>query len=75
MGLEYISVVMQRGRLRWFGHGMGNGNLVKSMNVEGVSAKGSPKKTGNEVIQNDPRNMGLNREAVTDRAAWRAATA
>ncbi len=30
MGLEYISVVMQRGRLRWFGHveRMGDGNWV-----------------------------------------------
>ncbi len=30
MGLEYISVVMQRGRLRRFGHveRMGNGNWV-----------------------------------------------
>ncbi len=31
MDLEYINVVMQRGRLRWFGHveRMGHGNWVK----------------------------------------------
>ncbi len=43
MGLECISVVMRRGRLRWFGYveRMGNGNWMKRvriMNVEGVSA-------------------------------------
>ncbi len=43
MGLECISVVIRRGRLRWFGHveRMGNGNWMKRvrlMNVEGVSA-------------------------------------
>ncbi len=42
MGLECISVVMQRGRLRWFGHAerLGGGNWVKrvsSMNDEGAA--------------------------------------
>ncbi len=49
-GLECISVVMQRGRLRWFGHveRMEKGNWVRrvrSMNVEGVSARGRLKET------------------------------
>ncbi len=47
MGLQCISVVMQRSRLRWFGHEerMGDGNWVKrirSMNIGGVSARGRP---------------------------------
>ncbi len=62
MGLECISVVMQRGRLRWFGHveWMGDGgwvNRIRSMNVEGVSARGKPKKTWNEIIQKDLTDM------------------
>ncbi len=49
---------------RWFGHveRMGDGNWVKrirSMNVEGVSARERLKKTWNEVIQKDLRDMGL----------------
>ncbi len=53
MGLECISVVMWRGRLRWFGHveRMGGGNWVKrvsSMNDEGASAIGRLKLTWNE---------------------------
>ncbi len=52
MGLECISVVMWRGRLRWFGHveRRGEGNWVKrvrSMNVEGVSATGRQKSEDN----------------------------
>ncbi len=56
MGLECLSVVMWRGRLRWFGHveKMGDGNWVmsvKSMNVEGVSAMGRLKATWDDIIQ------------------------
>ncbi len=52
MGLECISEVMQRGRLRWFGHvkRMGDGNWVKevrSMNVGRVINRGRPRKHGN----------------------------
>ncbi len=76
-GLECISVVMWRGRLRWFSHvkRMGDGNWVKrvrSMKAEGVSAQGRQKKTWYEVIQKDHRNMGWNREAARDGAVWRA---
>ncbi len=44
---------------------------VRSMNVEGVSARGRPKKTSNEVNQKSLRDMGLNREAARGQTAWR----
>ena len=78
LNLECIEVVMRRGRLRWFGHvaRMEEDNWVqrvRSINVEGAVARGRPKKTWDEVIQNDLRVMGLNRETARDRAGWRAA--
>ncbi len=58
MNLQCISVVMWRGRLKWFGHveRMGDGNWVwrvRSMNVKGVSVRGISKITWSEVIQKD----------------------
>ena len=77
LGLEDIGVVMRRGRLRWFGHveRMEENNWVKrvrGVNVEGAVARGRPKKTWDEVIQRDLRDLGLNRETARDRAVWRA---
>ncbi len=75
MGLECISVVIWRCRLRWFGHvkRMGAGNWVKSarsMKVEGVSARGKPKKTWNEVIHKDLRDMGLTLSLLWCQTFW-----
>ncbi len=61
MGLECISVVMWKSRLRWSGHVERIGNWVKrvrSMNAEGVSARGRPKKRWNEVLHKVLRDMG-----------------
>ncbi len=55
---------------------MGDGKWVKrvrSMNVEGGSARRRLKKTWNEVIQKDLRDVGLNGEATRNRAAWKVA--
>ena len=46
---------------------------VRGINVEGAVARGRPKKTWDEVIQNDLRVMCLNRETARDWTDWRAA--
>ncbi len=63
--LGYISVVMWKGRLRWFGHverirddNVVERGRVRSVNIEGLSARGRPKKTWNEVMQKDFWDMG-----------------
>ena len=78
MGLECISEVIRRGRLRWYGHveRMDKDSWVskvRSVNVEGSVGRGRPKKTWDEVVQADLRAKGLSREVAHDRAAWRAA--
>ena len=78
MGLECISEVVRRGRLRWYGHveRMDKDSWVskvRSVNVEGSVGRGRPKKTWDEVVQADLRAKGLSREVAHDRAACRAA--
>ncbi len=79
LGLECISVVMRRGRLRWFDNveRMDNGKWVlgvRSTNVGGVANRGSQRNTQNDVITKHLRDMGLNRKAARDQEAWRDAT-
>ena len=69
---------MQRGRLRWFGHveRMEDNNWVKRcrvMEVEGNRGRGRPKKTWEQVISADLRNIGVKREIAQDRNVWRKA--
>ena len=71
LGIESISGVMRRGRLRWFGHvermdGSNWVRRVKDLKPGGAAARGRPKKTWDEVIKNDLRVMGLKRETAKD---------
>ena len=73
--LQPIRTVMQRGRLRWFGHveRIEDNNWVKRcrvMEVEGNMGRGRPKKTWEQVIAADHHNMGVNREIAQDRNVW-----
>jgi hypothetical protein len=76
IGVEAISVVMRRSRLRWFGHveRKENEDWVKGctvLEVEGIKPRGRPKKTWFEVIRNDMKVVGLKREDAQDRILWR----
>ena len=76
MGVEAISVVMRRNRLRWFGHveRKNEEDWVKGctvLEVEGVKSRGRPKKTWLELIRNDMKAVGLKREDTQDRVRWR----
>ena len=77
MGLDCISEVIGRGRLRWYGHvermdGDNWVSKVRTVYVEGGIGWGRPKKTLDEVVQADLRAKGLRREDAHDRAVWRA---
>ena len=74
LGVESMSEIMRRGRLRWFGHveRMGVGSCVKrciNMNANGRRARGRPRKTWDVLLGDDLQVKGLTR----DRAAWKAA--
>jgi hypothetical protein len=76
LGLESVRKVMRRGKLRWFGHVMRSGEddwLKKCMNLEvgGVRRLGRPRKTLEEVVRRDMRDLNLSREMASDSAEWR----
>ena len=68
--------IVQRNRLRWFGHvmRMDNDNWVKKcmmLEVYGRGDPGRPKKTWEQVIASDLRELGVTRSLVQDRLNWR----
>jgi len=78
LGMESMSEVMRKGRLRWFGRveRMGVGSCVKrciNMNVNGRRAGGHPRKTWDVLLRDDLGVKGLTRGRARDRAAWKAA--
>ena len=76
LGIEDIETVLRRNRLRWYGHiyrKLDDDWVKGSMNfvVEGRVPRGRPRKTWNEMIENDLRILGLQKEDACDRKEWR----
>jgi len=76
LGLDDIILVLQRNRLRWYGHVLrkeDNDWVKKCMQyeVEGARPRGRPKKTWREIVEKDCRARGLNREDAMDCSRWR----
>ena len=68
--------VVQRNRLRWFSHvvRMDNDNWVKkwmTLEFNGRRDPGRPKKTWEQVIASDLRELGITRSLAQDRLNWR----
>ena len=56
LGIEDLSLIIRRSRLRWFGHverSEGWINRVRKMKVVSNKGPGRPKKTWKECVQND----------------------
>jgi len=74
--LEDIISVLQRNRLRWYGHVLrkGDNDWVKKCmeyKVEGTRPRGRPKKTWREIVEKDCRASGLNTDDAMCRSRWR----
>jgi len=68
--------VIQRHRLRWYGHVLRKdendlGKKCTDFEVEGVRARGRPKKTWSEVIEKDRQTPQLCKEDAVDSTKWR----
>ena len=73
---QYIALVLQRNRLRWYGHVLRKDDddwVKKCMEheVEGPRPRGRPKKTWKEVVREDCRARGLDKGDAMDRCRWR----
>jgi hypothetical protein len=76
MGIESVMDVVKRGRLRWMGHVLRKDEndwvrAVMELNVEGSRARGRPKRTWLNVVEEDMRVRGLTRGDAYDREKWR----
>ena len=74
--LQDIISVLQRNRLRWYGHVLrkeDNDWVKKCMEyeVEGTRPRGRPKKTWREIVEKDCKARALNMEDTMCRSRWR----
>ena len=79
MGITGVEEVVERGRLRWFGHleRKQEGDMISACRrllVEGKRRVGRPVKTWEEGVKNTIEEWGLKKETAKDRALWRHGT-
>src|SRR5208282_6769917 len=76
--IECVSVVVRRGRLRWFGHVERKQpddwvSAYRHIVVESVKGRGRgmPRKTWRECVEEDTSKLKLGVEHTQDRTVWR----
>src|SRR5580692_7234761 len=67
LGIDFVSDVVRRGRLRWFGHVERKGDewvrkSMEDLKVEGNAGRGRPRKTWLECVKDNMKRMDLRRE-------------
>jgi len=75
LGLEPVSLMIRKSRLRWFGHveRKDDNDWVKcciTWKVEGIRQIGCPKKTWLDCIKNDMESLGLSQKDVQFRIIY-----
>ena len=76
LGIESVSDVLRRRRLRWFGHVLRkeDEDWVKKcmdLEVDGNRRRGRPRRRWRDVVMRDMEDCGLVKEDAFDRAKWR----
>ena len=76
LGLEPVSLIIKKGRLRWFGHveRKDDNDWVKrciTWEVEGIRQRGCPKNTWWDCVKNDMESLGLSQKGAQSRNKWR----
>ena len=75
IGLEPVSLVIKKSRLRWFGDVERKDNdWVKrciTWEVDGIRQRGCPKKTWWDCVKNDMESLGLSQKDAQSRNKWR----
>jgi hypothetical protein len=77
LGIESVTDVVRRGRLRWFGHLERKdetewaSSRCRHLTVDGQVCRGRGKKTWGECIERDLKDHGLERKMAKDRSVWR----
>jgi len=76
IGLEPVSLMIEKSRLRWFGHveRKDDNDWVRhciAWEVEGIRQRGRPKKTWWDCVKNDMESLGLSQKDAQSRSKWR----
>jgi hypothetical protein len=77
MGIEAVSSVVRRNRLRWLGHVLRKDEddwvrKTMDLDVQGTRRIGRPRTSWDDVVKRDMLLSGLRREDAVDRARWRS---
>ena len=75
LGIAPLTTLLRSRRLRWFGHvSRSDGwiNQCRNFDVRGKRGKGRPRKSWNDVIQDDINSWNLNKDKALDRVTWRS---
>ena len=75
-GLEPVSLMIKKSRLRWFGHveQKDDNDWVKcciTWEVDGIRQRGCSKKTWWDCLKNDMESLGLSQKDAQPRNKWR----
>ena len=78
LGIDYVSDLVRRSRLKWFGHVVRKHDqqwVRKCMDfkVDGSAGTSRPRKSWLECVNNDMRKFGLKKEMAHDRTVRRSA--
>ena len=75
LGIAPLTTLLRSRRLRWFGHVSRSDGLInqcRNFDVRGKRGKGRPRKSWNDVIQDDINSWNLNKDNALDRVTWRS---
>ena len=75
LGIAPLTTLLRSRRLRWFGHvSRSDGwiNQCRKFDARGKRGKGRPRKSWNDVIQDDINSWNLNKDNALDRVTWRS---
>ena len=76
LGLESVSLMIKKSRLRWFGHveRKDDSDWVKrciTWEVEVIRQRGRPEKIWWDCVKNDLESLGLSQKDAQSRNKWR----
>ena len=74
LGIQDLDVVLRTSRMRWFGHverSTGWIAEVRKLNVVAQKRSGRPRKSWDEVLENDRKKLGMDSADPLNRSEWR----
>ena len=74
LGIQNLDVVLRTSRMRWFGHvehSTGWIAEVRKLNVVAQKRSGRPRKSRDEVLENDRKKLGMDSADPQNRSEWR----